>query len=95
MDQPEKEESIEFLSGGRIRQIAEYSWMVQSATVPGCAYKVEVLPGDVWMCECRGFNLSCIKYGTDCRHIKEVKKYKNKERPSKEMCSGKTLQIRR
>lgn len=46
-------------------------YLVPSDSDPGKDYLVWQAYG-VWCCECRGFLLTCIKHGTNCRHLKRL-----------------------
>lgn len=50
---------------------ADGLYLVGSGTVSGVTYRVEKVKG-VWICNCKGFRLSCASRGTNCKHIREV-----------------------
>jgi len=54
-----------------ILRLSESKFLVQSSTIPRRAYIVEKKMG-VWICGCKGFNLSCINQNTNCRHIEAL-----------------------
>ena len=54
-----------------ILRLSETKFVVQSSTIPRRAYIVEKKRG-VWICGCKGFNLSCINQNTNCRHIEAL-----------------------
>ena len=68
-----------------------YSWDVGSFSTPGTVYTVELLPGDIWTCECTGFNLACIKHNSDCIHISKIRIISKVTRPNEEVCATRML----
>jgi hypothetical protein len=70
-----------------------YQWNVGSFSTPGVTYTVELLPGDVFTCTCKGFELACIKSNSDCIHIKKLKSITKVTRPHEEVCAGRVLSL--
>lgn len=57
----------------QVVRLGWHLWKVQSSNDPGHYYFVEFKNCDFWLCECIGFEKTCITRSTDCRHIRLVK----------------------